>query len=54
MNLPAYRKRRYYYRLVNAALGVAIVYGLVNGHEAAALGIFANAALGLADANARD
>lgn len=45
------RRRRYIYRLTNAGLGVAVVYGITAGNEASAWLLFANAALGLADAN---
>ena len=44
-------RRRYIYRVVNALVGAAVVYGLANGEEAAALLLVVNAVLGLADAN---
>lgn len=45
------QRRKYLYRVTGAGLGVAAVYGLVDGQEAAALLLFAMAALGLADRN---
>lgn len=45
------KRRRYIYRVVNACIGAAVVYGLASGEEAAALGLVVNAVLGMADAN---
>lgn len=45
------RRRRYLYRVTNGALGVAVVYGLVQGNEAAAWLLLVNAVLGVADAH---
>lgn len=45
------RRRRWIYRLANTGLGVAVVYKLVDGEQAAAWLLLVNAALGLADAN---
>lgn len=49
--MPSANVRRWLYRVGNAALGVAVVYGLVNGEEAAAWGLVLNALLFMADAN---
>lgn len=49
--MPSPTTRRWLYRTGNAALGVAVVYGVVNGEEAAAFGILLNALLFMADAN---
>lgn len=49
--MPSPTVRRWLYRVGNAALGVAVVYGLVNGEEAAAWGLVLNALLTMADAN---
>lgn len=51
MKNPSPKTRKYLYRVVNALLAAAVVYGLVNGDQSAALLLVANAALGLADAN---
>lgn len=50
----SYKTRRYIYRVVNAAVAVAVVKGIFDGNESAALLLFVNAVLGLADANASD
>lgn len=49
--MPSPAVRRWMYRVGNAALGVAVVYGLVNGEEAAAWGLLLNVLLTMADAN---
>lgn len=49
-----YRKRRYLYRLANAIVAAAVVYGLIEGERAAAVLLVVNAALGLADYKAAD
>lgn len=49
--MPSPTVRRGMYRAGNAALMVAVVYGLVNGEEAAAWGLLLNALLTMADAN---
>jgi hypothetical protein len=51
MKMPSATTRRWLYRVGNAALGVAVVYGLANGEEAAAWGLLLNALLLMADAN---
>lgn len=43
-------KRRYCYRIVNAAFGVAVVYGFLMVDKAAAIGLVVNAVLSMADA----
>ena len=43
--------RRYVYRVANASLAAAVVYGLATGEKAAAALLVVNAVLGLADAN---
>lgn len=43
--------RRYLYRVANAALAIAVGYGLVNGDQSALWLLAINAVLGLADAN---
>lgn len=54
MKMPRASTRRWMYRVGNAALGVAVVYGLVNGEEAAAWGLLLNALLLMADAKSAD
>ena len=49
--MPSPATRRWIYGIANAAVGVAVVYGVVNGVEAAALGLLINAILGMAQAN---
>jgi hypothetical protein len=51
MQNPTATQRRYIYRLVNALVAAAVLYGLLNGDQSAAFLLIANAALGLADAN---
>lgn len=46
--------RRYVYRVANAFLAAAVVYGLATGEKAAAALLVVNAVLGLADANVPD
>lgn len=48
------KNRRHVYRVVNAGVGVGVVYGVATGEEAAALLLLVNATLGLADANVPD
>ena len=56
MRLPTLTaaRRRYLYRLANAAVALFVLYGLATGDEADAWLVVVNAALGLADANVRD
>ena len=49
LSVPAHR--RYLYRVGNVLLAGAILYGLLNGEQAAWWGLLLNALLGLADAN---
>ncbi|WP_159795618.1 hypothetical protein [Puerhibacterium puerhi] len=49
--MPSAKTRRYLYRVGNAAVAVAVGYGLLNGEEGALWGLLLNALLGLADAN---
>lgn len=51
MKMPSPAARQWIYGVANALVGIAIVYGLVNGVEAAAFGVLINAVLGLAQAN---
>jgi hypothetical protein len=51
MKTPSPKTRRYLYRVTAAALGVAGVYGFVDGTEAAALLLLASAVLEVAHAN---
>lgn len=51
MKMPSPAVRQWIYGVANAGVGVAIVYGLINGVEAAAWGLLINAVLGLAQAN---
>lgn len=44
-------RRRRLYRIANAGLGVAVVYGIVQGDEAAAWLFLVNAVLFVADAH---
>lgn len=46
--------RKWMYRVGNAGVAVLVVYGLVNGVEAAAFGLLLNALLGMADVKAVD
>ena len=48
MKLPGPKGRQWIYNVANAILGAAVIYGLVNGEEAAALGLILNAVLGMA------
>ncbi|MGD7734122.1 hypothetical protein ACQCX5_14360 [Propionibacteriaceae bacterium G57] len=43
--------RRWAYRVTGAGLGVAAVYGVLNGNEGAAWLLLASALFGVADAN---
>ncbi len=54
MKNPPVKTRRYLYRLGLAAIGVAAVYGLVSGEQAAAWAVLLAPVLGLADYNATD
>lgn len=54
MKMPSAKARRWIYNIGNAALGVTVVYGVVNGEEAAAWGLVLNALLGMAAANTPD
>lgn len=49
--MPSPAMRRWIYGIANAAVGIAVVYGMVNGQEAAAFGLLINAILGMAQAN---
>lgn len=51
MRMPGRKTRLWIYNVLNAGLGVAVVYGMVNGEEAAAWLLVINAALGMAAAN---
>ena len=51
MKMPSPAARRYIYRVVNAAVLVAVGYGVLSGEEAALWGLLVAAVLGLADAN---
>lgn len=44
------QKRRYIYRITNAAVLAAVVYGFVAVDKIAAIGLILNAVLGMADA----
>lgn len=44
------QKRRYIYRITNAAVLAAVIYGFVAEDKIAALGLIVNAVLGMADA----
>ena len=46
--------RRYVYRVANASLAAAVVFGFATGERAAAALLVVNAVLGLADANVPD
>lgn len=48
---PTEGQRKYIYRVTNAALAAAIIYGVVNETKAAALLLVVNAVLSLADKN---
>ena len=48
MKLPGPKGRQWIYNVLNAALLVAVGYGLMNGEEAALWGLLLNAALGMA------
>ena len=54
MKMPSLQTRKWIYRTANAALLVAVGYGLINGEESALWGLLLNAVLGLADANTTD
>lgn len=45
------KRRKYIYRVATAGLGVAVVYGLLNGEQAAAWGVLLMAVTGMADRN---
>lgn len=49
--MPGRTTRLWIYNILNALLGVAVVYGVVNGEEAMAWLLVINAALGMAAAN---
>lgn len=49
--MPSAKTRQWMYRVGNAALAVAVIYGLANGEEAAGWGLLLNALLTMADAN---
>lgn len=51
MKMPSPAVRRWIYGVANAAVAVAVVYGLVNGEQASVWGVLVNAVLGLAQAN---
>lgn len=51
MKMPSPAVRRYIYRVANAAVLVAVGYGVLSGEDAALWGLLLNAVLGLADAN---
>lgn len=51
MKMPSAKARRWMYNIGNAALGVVVVYGVVNGEEAAAWALLLNAMLGMAAMN---
>lgn len=51
MKMPTPGTRKWIYGIANAGVGVAVVYGIMNGEEAAAWGLLINAVLGLAQAN---
>lgn len=50
MNLKSKTRKRLY-KVTAAALGVAAVYGVLNGEEIAAFLLLASAVLGVADKN---
>lgn len=54
MKMPSAAWRKWMYRVGNAVVGVLVVYGLVNGVEAAAFGLLLNALLGMADVKTVD
>lgn len=47
-------RRRYIYRIANAALLIAVGYGVIDGNQSALWLLLVNAVLGLADANVSD
>lgn len=51
MTMPGRMTRLWIYNVLNAGLGVGVVYGVLNGEEAAAWLLFINAALGMAALN---
>ena len=51
MKMPSEKVRMWIYNVLNAALLVAVGYGVVNDQEAALWLLLVNAALGLAAAN---
>lgn len=51
MKMPSPATRKWLYGIANAGVAIAVVYGVVNGVEAAAWGLLINAVLGLAQAN---
>lgn len=51
MKMPGRRTRLWIYNVLNAGVGVAVVYGVVNDQEALAWLLVVNAVLGMAAAN---
>ena len=51
MKMPSPKTRQWIYNIANAALLIAVGYGVVNGEQAALWGLLLNAVLGLAAAN---